>query len=195
MGILDKVRELRESVEEKITDPIHRARKQRRQAVRRQASRDYRERSQVNREKYERRDISPELARKREARYEGQYERERVPIEERIGGGAKKVGGIIVQQVEKQGKTFIKNAPKMLSDAGKGMGKMARAGRGLQSPFMVTRVKGHDPFRGSSVGTNMELYPGAGNPFVQPARARSPAKPKKRKRKRSNEPEFVNLLW
>ena len=194
MGILDRVRELRESVEEKITDPIHRARKERRQSVRRQASREYRERSSVNREKYEKGDISPELARKREERYSRQYERQRIPIEERIGGGAKKVGGLIVAQVEKQGKTFVKNAPKMLADAGKGMGKMAKAGRGIQSPFRYTTMRDHDPFRGSSVGTNLELYPGALSATQRSVPRKKSTKSKKRGRK-NNEPEFVNLLW
>lgn len=87
----------------------------------------------------------------------------------------------IIEAAKDRGAQLVKDAPKIMRKAQRGMVKLSKAGAGMPSPFEFHTVKGHDPYRESTVGTTVTLMP-------EPPR-RSGKKGKRRKK------EPTSFLW
>lgn len=181
MGVLDKVRELKERAEEKIDQLKSKAKTEyevrREQPVREEAYQSKRKSLAESEEKYNRGEISSDLYEKRKKRYEERYQSEKIPVEQKVASGARKVGGRALEsskdwnpfgglQVgrekrrearEKSGASFWNPAPR--KPGGKSGGKPGgMMGVGFLFPPAPRKGKGRKKKRGGNGGSSGEQF-------------------------------------
>ena len=195
MGLLDRLRDTKEAIEEKVIDPVYRARERRRHDVERAARQEFRERSERTKEKLDRGEISEHLAKGRLEGYGQRFRREKIPIEDRVQKRAGAIGSSIVEFTKERGKQFVKDAPRLAKDFNKGFqqfGTRTMRGGGVRSPYSS---RGSPDMFSIGAGTAIELYPGQNKREAprRPAPKKKKSGRKRSRRKYDDEPR--SLLW